>query len=224
MRHVQRGDVRLHVSHELLEVLRRKVLPRHDQDRRSRHQADGCKVRIRLVGKVGIERDRSGVGSHVTHLDRVAVRRGARGSGRGGGAAGPDHVLDDDRLPQRAGHVVAGNAGNDVGRPAGGKRHDQRDRALRKIGLRRGGSRGKAERDGGGNRSRQYLAHGRPSFMDMFLGLRSMRECYHHAADICCPRAAVTCRSRSVAAAPSIRRRLRRGAAAFWAARRGSAE
>jgi hypothetical protein len=38
--------------------------------------------------------------------------------------------------------------------------------------------------------------------MDMFLGLRSMRECYHRAADICCPHAAVTCRSRSVAAVP----------------------
>src|SRR5262249_11482650 len=124
----------------------------------------GRKVRIRLVGKVGVERDRGGVGSHVTHLDGVAVGGGARGSGRGGGAAGPDHVLDDDRLPERTAHVVADDAGNDVGRPAGGKRHDQRDRPLRKVGLRRSRARGQAER-GGGNRPRQHprqhVTHGR---------------------------------------------------------------
>ena len=94
-------------------------------------------------------------------------------SGRGGGAAGPDHVFDDDRLPERARHVVGGDAGNDVGRAAGGKRHDQGDLAPRILGLRRSGPGGKAERDGGGKRTRQQMArqqmaHGRSSLMGYF--------------------------------------------------------
>ena len=89
------------------------------------------------------------MGPHMAHLDRVTVGSGARRTGRGGGAAGPDDVLDDDRLPERAGHVVGGDAGDDVGRPAGGERHDQGDRATRIVGLCRSRQSGKADREGG---------------------------------------------------------------------------
>src|SRR5262249_46367344 len=154
----------------------------------------------------------------------VAVGCGARGPRRGGGAAGPDHVLDDDRLPERAAHVVADDAGNDVRRPAGGKRHDQRDRALRIVGLRHRRARGQAERGGGEPApATAYDPWSFPHLWIVFLSSIDVRMLSPRGGH-CCLRAVITCRSRSVAAPPPIRRRLRRGAGGFWVARQGSAE
>jgi hypothetical protein len=52
-----------------------------------------------------------------------------------GGAARADDILDDELLAERARHVLAEDAGNDVGRSACRKRHDDRDRP-RRIDLR----------------------------------------------------------------------------------------
>jgi hypothetical protein len=97
----------------------------------------------------------------MAHLDRVAVGSGTRRPGRGGRAAGSHHILDDDRLTERARHVIADDASNHVGRSAGGKGHDQRDRASGIVGLRRSDTRGQAERGNGGNGMRQDRTHGR---------------------------------------------------------------
>ena len=155
MGHVEGGDIALHISNERLEVVRRKIFLRQDQYRRTCHQTYGRKVHVRLVGEVRIERDRGGMGSHVTHLDRVAVGGGARRSRRGGRAAGTERVLDDDGLTEAAGHVIADDAGNHVGRAAGSKRYDQGNRASRiVVGLRSSRAGGKAERDKRGKRAR----------------------------------------------------------------------
>ena len=117
--------------------------------REARDEADRLEILGGLVGEVRIERDRSGVRAHLAHQDGVAVGIGAHRPGRAGGAAGAGDVLHDDLLAERARHVVGGDARGDVGRAAGRKRHDQRDRAGR-IGLRAGDPRG--ERNGGSAR------------------------------------------------------------------------
>ena len=74
--------------------------------------------------------------SHVGQFNRVAIGICAHRTDRAGGAARPHHVLDDELLAERARHVLAENASNDVGGPARGERHDDGDRP-RWISLRR---------------------------------------------------------------------------------------
>ncbi len=136
MRHVQLIGVRSHISCEFLEVVRRKVLSRHQQHRKTGDHADRREIELRIVGEAGIERDGRRVRSHVAQLNGVSIGVCAHRTRRAGGAARPDDVLDDELLPERARHVLAQDAGNDVGRPAGRERHDDRDRP-RRIGLRR---------------------------------------------------------------------------------------
>jgi hypothetical protein len=56
MRFVELVGVGLHVSDELLEVLRREILARQDQDRRAGDQADGLEILRRMVGQLRIQR------------------------------------------------------------------------------------------------------------------------------------------------------------------------
>src|SRR6266478_3834721 len=135
MRLVERAGVRLQIGDEFLEVLRRKVLPGRDDQRKRSDQADRLEIGIRLVCEVRIERDRGGVRPHLTHQDGVTVRIGAHRPNRAGGAAGAGDVLHYDLLAQGARHVVRDDAGGNVGAAAGRERHDERDRASR-IGLR----------------------------------------------------------------------------------------
>src|SRR5262249_27637003 len=88
-------------------------------------QADRCEVDIRLVGEVGIERDRGSVRPHVTHLYGVAVGVGAHRSDRAGGAASTHDVLVDELLTECARHMLANDAGNDIARPPGREWHDR---------------------------------------------------------------------------------------------------
>jgi hypothetical protein len=135
MSHIQLVDIRLHIGNERLEIGRRKILAREDQHWCAGHKPDRRKINVRLVGKVRIERDRSGVRAHVPHDDGVAIRAGAHGPRRGGGAAGTHDVLDDELLAERARHVLGRDACNDIGGSAGGERHDHGDRAAGIIGL-----------------------------------------------------------------------------------------
>ena len=151
MGEVELVGIRLHIGDELSDVLRRKILAGGDQQRLRDDDADRLEIGLGLVGEIGIERHRDRVRAHVAHLDGVAVRRGAHGAGRADGAAGADDVLDHDLLAERAGHVLAGDAGGDVGRAAGRERHDQGDRP-RRIGL---GHRG--ARESGNSRRRGKL-------------------------------------------------------------------
>src|SRR5262249_5487927 len=57
-------------------------------------------------------------------------------TGRASRTAGPRHILDDERLSERARHVVAHDAGRNIGTSACWKRNDYRHRP-RRIRLRR---------------------------------------------------------------------------------------
>ena len=59
--------------------------------------------------------------------DGVAVGVGAHHPGRADGSAGPNNVLDDKLLSERAREVLTDDADNEITRPAGGERNDDRD-------------------------------------------------------------------------------------------------
>ena len=67
--------------------------------------------------------------AHVAERQRIAIGIGACGSRRACRAAGTGDVLDDELLPERARELVRDDASGDVGRSAGGERHDYRHRA-----------------------------------------------------------------------------------------------
>ena len=67
----------------------------------------------------------------VPDAQRVAVARRLRHAPDADIAAGAGHVLDHDRLPERAAHALGEQARDRVGRPAGRIRHDDGDRAVR---------------------------------------------------------------------------------------------
>ena len=91
------------------------------------HRPICSKLVRRVVLEVGIERGGGGLRAHVADRDRVAVGRGLGDAGHARGAAGAADVLDHQLLAQRARHVLADDAGDDVGRPARGERHDHGD-------------------------------------------------------------------------------------------------
>ena len=136
MRHVQGLGVRPRIACEFLQVLGGKVLFSDDHHRKPGDHADRREIDFRVVGEAGIERDGRRVRSHIAQFKRVAIGVGTHRPYGAGGAAGPDGILDDELLPERARHVLAENPGNDIGRPAGGERHDDGD-GPRRIGLRR---------------------------------------------------------------------------------------
>jgi len=72
--------------------------------------------------------------AHMARDQRIAVIGGARRARCGGGAAGADHVLDDDGLTERLRHMAGDDARDDIGRTACRERHDHGD-AARRIGL-----------------------------------------------------------------------------------------
>ena len=74
----------------------------------------------------------------VAEHELRAVRRRARHPERADRAAAADRIFHDDGLPERLGHALRQDAAGDVARPAGGERHDQRERAGFE-GLRAGG-------------------------------------------------------------------------------------
>ena len=118
----------LHVGDEVLEVRGRQRLLGDDRLRRVVDDADLREAFRRIVFQVRIERRRRRLRPHVADRDGVAVRRGLGGAGHAEAAAGAADVLDDEGLAERAAHVLADQAGDDIGRPAGGERHDDGDR------------------------------------------------------------------------------------------------
>ena len=122
--------VGLEVGEELLEVLGRGVLLGDDRLRRVVGDADLLEAGRRVVLEVGVERGRRRLRAHVADAEGVAIgrRRGdARHARRAAGAA---DVLDHQLLAQRARHVLAEDARDDVGGPAGRERHDHVDRLI----------------------------------------------------------------------------------------------
>ena len=107
----------------------------HEQHVRRVHQLrDRREVLDRIVGQVleqaGIHRDR-GRGEQ----QRMAVRIGARHQRHAGVAAAAGAIVDDHALAERLRQRLGQDARDDVGRPAGRERHDQRDGAGRIVRL-----------------------------------------------------------------------------------------
>ncbi|MCY1250445.1 hypothetical protein D9M72_640900 [compost metagenome] len=73
------------------------------------------------------------MGGDGSHQDRVAVRIGARDIGRAEIAAGAGDVLDDHLLAEVFRHFLRDDAGDHVGRPAGGEGNDQCYRSVREA-------------------------------------------------------------------------------------------
>ncbi|MDT4849216.1 hypothetical protein FQZ97_833310 [compost metagenome] len=86
-----------------------------------------------LVAELAVQGRRGGH-ADVMHQQRVAVRCGARHFGRAHRAARASGVFDDDGLAQRLAKRLGQVPGDLVAGPAGGKRHDQRDGFVRKLG------------------------------------------------------------------------------------------
>ena len=81
-----------------------------------------------------IERRRRRLRTHIADRDGVAVGLRLRRADHAQGPAGAADVLDHERLTERARHMVADQARDDVGRSAGRKRHDDGDRLIRILG------------------------------------------------------------------------------------------
>ena len=108
-------------------VCRQRLLG-DDRLRRVVDDADLREAFRRIVPEVRIKRRRRRLRPHVADRDGVAVRRGLGGAGHAETAAGAADVLDDEGGAERAPHVLADQAGDDIGRPARGERHDDIDR------------------------------------------------------------------------------------------------
>jgi hypothetical protein len=143
------------VVHQGLQVIGRETLLGNDHDRGPTSHADGGEILGRIVLELRVKGRGSAMGAHVAHHDGVAVRRGLGAAGDAGGASGSRHVLDHDLLSQRAGHVLAHDARDHVGRATGREGYDHRDRAGRVgLGL---GPRGDDTCERGKNK--RYLLH-----------------------------------------------------------------
>jgi hypothetical protein len=75
--------------------------------------------------------------SDVPDANRIAIRRGASDTADADTSRCTRHVLNDDALSKLNRHALSQNAGQRIGRPTGGKRHNHRDRVCR-IALGRG--------------------------------------------------------------------------------------
>ena len=82
------------------------------------------KIAEAVVAAVRIQAHRDGESADGAEQQRIAVRRRFGDLFSAGHAAGARAIVDDDGLAQRFVEFLAYGAADDVGRPAGGKRHD----------------------------------------------------------------------------------------------------
>jgi hypothetical protein len=84
--------------------------------------------------------------AHVPHQDGITIGIGAHRAGRACRSTCTGNVLNHNLLAERAGHVLADDAGGNVGSPAGSKRNYHCNRP-RRIGLRPHDLRQRGQRD-----------------------------------------------------------------------------
>ena len=116
----------LHPGDQLVERVRRQILLGDHELRIDRDQPDRLEILLQVV--VQVVDDAADVGVPLADVDGVAVGRRARDAADRDAAAGAADVLDDDRLAEERPHLLCQDARRGVGRAAGRKRHDQRDR------------------------------------------------------------------------------------------------
>ena len=112
---------------ELLQILRRKILARHDDGGRMRGRADRDEVARRVVLDVRRQHRRRDMRAHAARQQRVAVGRRGRDPAAADGAAGAADVLDHQRLAEHLAHLVGDDARDHVARTAGREGHDHGD-------------------------------------------------------------------------------------------------
>ncbi len=117
------------VSDEFLEGVGGKILPDDQQFRIFGRQSDRRKILLRIVAEVRIERRRQRIGAEVTGEDRVSVGRRAGGAKRSRGTTGASDILHHEFLAEMAAEDVSDHPARDIGRPAGRKGNDDRDRS-----------------------------------------------------------------------------------------------
>jgi hypothetical protein len=129
---------------QFVEVVRRKILARGDQDRAVGQQ----RHRFKIVEHVVLDRvdgARAHVAQPIADAQRIAVGRRACGAADPDAAAGARGVLDHHGLGERDGQMISKDARDRVGDPAGRHRHDDGDGA-RGINLRAGNGRENRQR------------------------------------------------------------------------------
>ena len=131
--------VDLEVVDELFQAAGGHGLLGHDRLRCVVDDPDLREARCRVVFEARIERGCRRLGPHIADRDGVTVRLGLDGAGHPDGPAGAADILDDDWLAERARHMLPHQAGDDVGRAAGRKRHDHGDRLVWILSSRRRG-------------------------------------------------------------------------------------
>ena len=144
----------LEPGNQLLGVVGRQRFLADDHQRRDRQP----RYRIEIVGWIPrhrIERRRADMARPVADADRVAIGSRVDHAADANGGARTGHRLDQDRLTERALHVVAENSRHRVGRTARRERHDECDRLRRKsLGLRTSQAQGK-----GNHRKKRDCSH-----------------------------------------------------------------
>jgi hypothetical protein len=125
--------VGLGVGGELLEVVRRQVLPRQQDLRRVHDQRHRREVGRRVVGRLLVHRLVDRMGADRAEREHVAVGRRIGDAQRPGRAAAARHILDHHLLAERLAEMRLQQAGQNVDRPAGREGHHHSYRPRRPV-------------------------------------------------------------------------------------------
>ena len=125
--------------HDILGGRQLRGWRRHQHLRDRGDIGDRGKVLERVEAHSLVDMRADGQRAARSHVERVSVRRGLGGEGGADDAAGPNLVLDDDRLPERCGQVLADQAREDVRTLAWREWNDEPDRLVGIGGSRDGG-------------------------------------------------------------------------------------
>ena len=149
------SPIGLEVFDQFLEGLGRQLVGGDHQHRVLRQARDRLEVGQQIVVQVLVDHAVGDMGADMADADRVAVGRRAHRLADGDRAGRARGVVDDELLAELLGHALADDARHQVGRPAGGKRHDHGDR-LAGIGVRQRAAGDETRRQGA--RARFYAA------------------------------------------------------------------
>jgi hypothetical protein len=117
---------------QLLEILRREILPHHSDIGILRQAGDRYEVLLDVVVQI-VDRAVGDVRRPVADAHRVAVRRGVHGAADADGTVGAGDVLDHDRLAERRAHRLTQGPRHRVDRSAGTIGNDEGHRAVRVV-------------------------------------------------------------------------------------------
>ena len=150
------AGILLEIRDELRHRLHRQVAIDHEDARHEAQLRDRREVLPVVVRHVLVERRIDAVRGNRSEEQGIAVGRRRRHARAAEVAAGAGLVHDDEGLAEALGQLLRDQAGDHVGRPARGERHDQRHRLVGIVGraLRVGSGGGEARRENQERRKR----------------------------------------------------------------------